>query len=257
LEPYFIPEEWKERYRFAMEQARQDRPRYLTRIKAEIETAIDMISHFDKVALLGGLAAKLIKSTPTIYTHFLAGYAGEDEKGSAEDKLQEDDDIEVLLEYAMNLATATPNSQKGVLPTQEDIDTLHKQLSKRKININFWEASAETPTGADETDRWLKTTVVQDSINVRGQGYFGHVNEVFAEVFAPHNGFLKQFYGFDAGDLLATTLKLDNLVYSKIGTPYGFSHAMKRFERWGKAHGHDRPGGFFFVPFHLREFNLQ
>ena len=83
---------------------------------------------------------------------------------------------------------------------------------------------------------------------------FGHVNEVFAEVFAPHNGFLKQFYGFDAGDLLATTLKLDNLVYSKIGTPYGFSHAMKRFERWGKAHGHDRPGGFFPVPFHSREF---
>jgi hypothetical protein len=99
--------------------------------------------------------------------------------------------------------------------------------------------------------------VVQDSINVRGQGYFGHVNEVFAEVFAPHNGFLKQFYGFDAGDLLATTLKLDNLVYSKIGTPYGFSHAMKRFERWRKAQGHDRPGGFFSVPFHLREFKLQ
>ena len=172
LEPYFIPEEWKERYRFAMDQARQDRPRYLTRIKAEIETAIDMISHFDKVALLGGLAAKLIKSTPTLYTHMLAGYSGEDEKEIEEDKLQEDDDIEVLLEYAMNLATATPNSQKGVLPTQQDIDELHQQLSKIKININFWEASADIPAGADETDQRLKTMVVHDSPQCAGSGLF-------------------------------------------------------------------------------------
>jgi hypothetical protein len=254
LEPFFIPEEWKENYRYAFEQARQDRPRYLQWIKTEIETAIDLINRFDKVAMLGGLAVKLIKSTPNLYTHFIAGYEGEDAAEVEEEKLQPDDDIEVLLEYAMNLTTATPNGQKVVLPTQNDIDNLYDQLSKIKININFWEMSAEAPAGAGESDQFLKTMVVQDSINVRGQGYFPHVNEVFAEVFVPHNGFLSQYYGFDAKDLLATVLKLDKLVSSKIGSPYGFMHAMERFNAWGKAHGEDKPGGFFPIPFHLREF---
>jgi hypothetical protein len=109
LEPYFIPEEWKANYRYAFEQARQDRPRYLSWINAEIETAIGLINSFDKVAILGGLAAKLINSTPTLYNHFIHNEEVEEDKELEEHKLQPDDDIEVLLEYVMNLATASTN----------------------------------------------------------------------------------------------------------------------------------------------------
>lgn len=254
MEPFFIPEDVKENYKYALNQARQDRPRYENWIKEEIEIVIRMINSFDKVAVLGGLATKLINATPTFYNQFLENYDGEDNEQVEGEKLVEDDDIEVLLEYAMNLAAATTNEKKGVLPSHDDINAIYQQLSKIKININFWELSAEVPVAGDEVDHWLKTMMVQDTINVRGQGYFEHVKEIYLEIFEPHNGFLDQYYGYNATDLLNTILKLDSLVYSKIGNPYGFLHANARLEQWGKNKGYNQPDSFFPMPFYIREF---
>ncbi|TDX00454.1 hypothetical protein [Dinghuibacter silviterrae] len=253
-EPFFIPDEWRERYKYAFEQARQNMPFYQEWIKNEIEAAITMINSFDKVAVIGGLAAKLIRATPTLYNTFLKGYDGDDKNEAEKDQLQEDDNIEVLLEYVMNLATATANDKKGVLPSAVDIESIYQQLLKIKFNINFGEMASDPPPGTMEEDQWIKNMVVADTLNVRGQGYYSHVKELYHEVFTPHNGFLKQYYGFDAMDLLDTVLKLDALVFSKIGNPEGMFVWTKRFERWGKAKGYDRPGNFFPVPYHHREF---
>src|SRR5690554_6244671 len=108
------PEDIKEQYRYAIEKAREDRDRYFDWIKSEIETAITLINKFDKNYVLGGLGSELIKSTPTFYNQFLATYNGEDKE---EELIQDDDEIEVLLEYAMSIATASPNKNKNIIPT--------------------------------------------------------------------------------------------------------------------------------------------
>lgn len=227
------PEDIKEQYRYAIEKAREDRDRYFNWIKNEIETAIKLINKFDKIYVLGGLGSKLIKATPTFYNQFLATYIETGKEEIQEEELiQDDDEIEVLLEYAMSIATATPNANKNIIPTQNDIDEIHEQLSKIKVNINFWELSADNPVGGNEFDHWLRTNIMQDTINVRGDGYHTHIQEVYKEVFAPFDGFLQQYYGFNSSDIFNTILKLDSLVYSKIGNPLGATQSHKRLKEW-------------------------
>jgi hypothetical protein len=229
-----IPEEIKENYRYALNKAREDRPRYFNWIKNEIETAINMVNKFDKIYVLGGIGAKLIKASPTFYNQFLETYNGPDKDEVEDERLQNDDEVEVLLEYAMSIATATPNINKNVIPTTEDLQVIYEQLSKIKTNINFWELSAEIPKDGNEFDHWLRTSIMQDSINVRGDGYHLHIVEIFKEAFTPHNGFLQQYYGFDANDIYDTIQKLDSLVYSKVGNPFGAIQGMQRLKEWMK-----------------------
>ena len=240
--------------RYAVEKARENMPFYMEWIKSEIEAATVMINSFDKVAVIGGLAARLIRATPTLYNTFLEGYSGEDMDEAEKEQLQEDDEIEILLEYVMNLATATGNDKKGVLPSEDDIEAIYQQLSKIKYNINFKEMAAAPTPGTKEAELWLKNMVVADSINVRGPGYFCHVRELYCDVFAPHNGFLEQYYGFSAFDLMDTVLKLDKLVFSKIGNPEGFQQLQRRFQEWGKKKGIDDLPGFEVIPYYQREF---
>ena len=228
-----IPDDIKEKYKYAIEKAREDRPRYFEWIKKEIQTAITLINQFDKIYVIGGLGSKLIKSSPTFYNQFLATYEGPDKEQIQKDELIENDDqIEVLLEYIMNIATATENSNKNIIPTKKDIELIYQQLSKIKSNINFLELSADNPAGGNEFDHWLRTNIMQDAINVRGDGYQTHIQEIYQEVFKPFDGFLEQYYGFNSEDIYKTILKLDSLVYSKVGNVYGATHSHNRLKEW-------------------------
>lgn len=234
-----IPEEIKENYRYAIEKAREDRPRYFDWLKNEIDTVIELINRFDKKYILGGLGSRLIKSTPTIFNQFLEGFEGTDKSKIADDELiSEDDEIEVLLEYAISIATATPN-ESNEIPSLEDIDAIYQQLSKIKTNINFWEMSADNPVDGNEFDHWLRTNIMLETINVRGDGYHKHIQEVFQEIFEPFNGFLEQYYGFTAIEVYETIQMLDSLVYSKVGNPFGAMQSHKRFTKWMEDTGED------------------
>ena len=234
-----IPEDIKEQYKFAIEKAREDRPRYFDWIKAEIETAINLINKFDKKFVLGGLGVKLVQSLPTLYNQFLESYSGDDKEISQDELLQEDDEIEVLLEYAMSIATANANTSTDI-PTADDIEAIYNQLSKIKSNINFWELSAENPVDGNEFDHWLRTNIMQESINVRGSGYHIHIKEIFTEIFTPFNGFLEQYYGFNATEVYNVIENLDSLVYSKIGNPFGATHSHKRLTEWMENIGEEK-----------------
>lgn len=219
-----------------MEQAKTRKQEYLEWIKKEIEEAIQVISSFDLLYVLGGLGAKLLKSTPTFYNQFLANYEGENVEEYQEDLQVEDDEIEVILEYAMSIATALPNANSGKLPSQENIDDVYERLARIKFNTGVYEMANGLPD-ADEFDRRLRTNVVLDSIHVRGSGFSQHFLEVYKELFGPHNAFLEEKYGFNAHELLDTILKLDTLVYSKVGNAGGSIQANKRFDDWLKTIG--------------------
>ncbi len=69
--PIYLSEEIKEQWRYAFDQARADRERYFNWIKDEITIAIKLINNFDKVYVLGGLGARLLKASPNFYNQFL------------------------------------------------------------------------------------------------------------------------------------------------------------------------------------------
>ncbi len=251
--PVYFDEETKAQWRYAFDQARSDRDRYLNWIKAEISIAASLIDRYDKIYLLGGLGARLIQATPNFHNEFLENYEGPDKEHVENEKRIDDDEIEVLLEYAISMASASPNVNVGVIPTMENIDEVRNQLSKIKINIGFYEMSAENPSEGTEFDHWLKLRVMEEALHVRGEGYHSHFAEIYKETFMPHDGFLGQYFGFDSKDIFDTIEKLNLLVASKIGNPFGGSLSNKRFTDWGNEKGENyvfeqmRTTGKFFI----------
>ena len=146
-EPIYFDEEFKKQWRYAFDQARADRERYFNWIKDEIKIVVDLINRYDKIYVLGGLGARLLQSSPNLYNLFMETYTGEDKEHAEKEKILEDDEIEVLLEYAMSIASASANTNAGVIPTQENIDAIREQLSKIKYNVGFYEMSADNPVG--------------------------------------------------------------------------------------------------------------
>ena len=232
MQTFNIPEDIRESYKYAIQKSREDRPRYHQWILSEIEILINLINKFDKIFVLGGLGTKLMRAIPTLHNQFLETYEGKDKAELNEELMLVDDDIEVLLEYAISISTATENLNIGVLPSQKDIDDIYAQLNKIKDNVNFWELSAELQPNTNEFDHWLRTSVMQDSINVRGNGFQIHTAEIYKEVFDKHNGFLEQYYGFNANDIYKTIEKLDNLIFSKVANITGSMKSYERFTNW-------------------------
>lgn len=238
-EPIYLDDEFKAQWRYAFEQARADRERYFNWIKDEINKVVELINRYDKIYVLGGLGARLLQSSPNLYNQFMETYTGEDKEHAEKEKILEDDEIEVLLEYAMSIASASANTNAGVIPTSENIDNIREQLSKIKQNVGFYELSADNPSGGTEFDHWLKLRVMEDALHVRGDGYHSHIAEVYKETFAPHDGFLTQFYGFNSGDIYDAIQRLDVLVASKIGNAFGGGLSHQRFVEWEKEKGNE------------------
>ena len=236
-EPIYFDKEFKKQWSYAFEQARADRVRYFNWIKDEIKIAVDLINHYDKIFVLGGLGARLLESSPNLYNQFMATYTDEDKKRTEKEQIFEDDEIEVLLEYAMSIASASPNTNSGVVPTQENIDEVCAQLSKIKFNVGFYEMSAENPSGGTEFDHWLKLRVMEDALHVRGNGYHTHFSEVYTETFETHDDFLNQYYGFTSVDIYEVVKLLDLLVASKTGNAFGAGLSLKRFTDWDNKKG--------------------
>jgi len=238
-QPIYLDEEIKAQWKYAVEQAKADREKYFNWIKDEINIAISLINKYDKIYVLGGLGSKLLAASPNIYNQIMESYTGPDMEQADQEKIVEDDEIEVILEYAMNIASASPNTNIGVIPTEQDIMDIRSQLSKIKFNIGFYEMSAENPKDGTEFDHRLKIAVMEDTMHVRGDGYQSHVSEIYEETFSYHNGFLQQYYGFDSTDIFDVIQRLDLLVASKIGNAFGSSLAHQRFTEWSDEKGQE------------------
>lgn len=247
-----LPQDLIEKYKYAFQQAKEKREEYIAWIKNEIEEAITMISSFDFVYILGGLGSKHLKSLRTNYNQFLEDHPELVKEGTGEDMLEEDDNIEIILEYAMNITTSFPNAKKGAFPTLDDIQAIYEKLGSIKYNVGFLELASAPLDNEQNPDHYLRSRVMLDTLHVRGTGYSLHISEVYKEVFEPHNGFLEMKYGFSAQDLFDTVLKIDELVYSKVGNLGGSMASHRRFMEWIEKIGDDEitrqmKGGKHFI----------
>lgn len=237
MKSFEIPDEIKEEIKDTIAKAKENRQAFFDSIRNEIAILVNSVNDFDKVYLLGGLGARLLKSVRTPYNQFLERYNGEDKAEVKNDLRQDDENIEVFLEYVMSIATATSNAKRNVIPTKEDIDSIYQQLLIIKRDILFYELSSDIPVQGNEFDQWLKIGTTLQTLSVRGEGYHVHIDEIFKEVFQPHNSFLESYYGFNANDVYETIMKLDELVYSKINNPLGAMVNHKRFCEWMEEKG--------------------
>lgn len=233
-----MPDELREQIKYASNEARKDPERYITWIREEIEKLILEINKYDNVFILGYLGSKLIQSSPNLQNQFMEEMINEDEREG--DKVIEDEHIEVLLEYAMSICLAQPNLNKGVIPKQEEANLIYEQLLKLKTNFVFLEISKNIPDKTeDEPDSWMRNSVMLDTMNVRGNGYHQHIEELYKEIFGPFDDFLEQFYSFNSIDIYETVFKLDDLILSKIGTLFGSVKSHDRFMRWNEKIGEE------------------
>jgi ferritin len=200
------------------------------RMKIQIENVIIKINKYDKIFVLGGIAAKVLETTQNSYTHFENQYY---KKNAVED-----DNSEILLEYAMSLATAYENTSTQK-PTITEINTIYQSLLEIKNGFNMIEI-ADNSVQDTKNDAWLRLVSKLDAQNVRGDGYMQHIKEIYTELFSPFDNFLFNKYGFNSSDILnCFMLQLDNKIYSKIGNPLGAYCSWQRYRDWFEKYGQE------------------
>lgn len=233
-----MPNELREQIKYASNEARKEPERYINWIKEEIEKLIIEINKYDNLYILGYLGAKLIESSPNLQNQFMEENEKQDDMEG--DRLIEDEHIEILLEYGMSICLAQPNLNKGVIPKSNELEVIYQQLLKLKTNFNFLEISKNIPEKTeDEPDSWMRNSVMQDTMNVRGNGYHQHIQELYHEIFGPFDDYLEKFYGFNSKDIYNAIFKLDDLILSKVGTLFGSTKSYERFIRWSEKVGEE------------------
>lgn len=194
-----------------------DKPKLVEGINALIEKVVSIFKEYDRIQILGGLGLKLIENLPTLEKMFEAQMNGKGE-------LKLDEEAEVVMEYAMNFGTALPY-ESVVAPTKEVLSELYDILGALPHLYNMH----DTPTNNNDYEAWLTWMVHMDHIFVRGDGYASIVEEVYDELFMPHDAFFKQRYGFSLATLKAFCTEIERFILSKIGNATG---AYMAWERW-------------------------
>lgn len=210
-----------ERVRYVQE----NRSEIDARFYEKIDLAITYFKKYDKILLMGGLGLKLIANIPNMQTVF-------------EEKLLRkhnnyDEDAEVILEYAQSFATAISENNKEV-PSQKDIDDLYALLKELKHGYAFLELCDSNPSL--ENDSLVRMYDRMNFMNVRGEGYMQHIEEVYDELFSLHDNFFMKLYGCNSSFILDFLKNLDRKVLSKLGTALGGSLAHERWCEWDEKH---------------------
>ncbi len=190
-----------------LKQIRENYPKVYEEIQALISEVVMLINQYDKIFVLGGIAA-------FGYNKMLTD--------PSDDGLSE-----TLIEYCQSIAMATPNSQKGKKPTGKDLGRINDLLIKiRMYTSNYF--SFEGATGKfSQIQSELRHDMISENIFMRGEGYMKHVIELFLEMFEGHDDFLNKHYGFTSQDVLNTLNKLEESFGCRIMLPNGRPHPVQ------------------------------
>lgn len=185
-------------------------PEERQRLIDEIER---IFSSYNKIQLLGALGLHLI------YVIAIRN-----------DVLQ-DEEIEPILEYAMSFAFAS-SKNAAAAPTDKVVKELYRKLLLLKRSYNDGELVQSM--GTSNPRDLLNHTAF---INVRGDGYPRHLEEVFNEYFALHQDFLSQHYaGATLVDLQNLLQHIERRIVVRItdNSMYGCKTMHMLWEQWKK-----------------------
>jgi hypothetical protein len=203
MKSILTPEE-REAY---IKQIKENHPKVYDEIKILIDEVVTLINQYDKIFVLGGIAAfgynKMISD-------------------SSDDGLSE-----TLIEYCLSIALATPNVNKNNKPTGKILGTINENLIKiRRYFSDYY--NFEGATGKhSQIESELRHEMIAETIFMRGEGYMQHIIELYLEMFSGHNDFLNKHYGFTAKDILDTFHKLEESYGCRILMPNGRPHPVQ------------------------------
>ena len=163
-----------------------------------IEEVAIIFQSYDKIQLLGALGLHLM--------YVIA----------VRNDILMDEEIEVILEYAMSFAFAeSVNVQKS--PTDEIVKSLYDKLLRLKRSYTDTEflSSLETENSRDLLNH-------TGFINVRGDGYPKFVEEVFNEYFSQHQAFIESHYaGAKLSDIQDLLQHVERRILVRLTDPSG------------------------------------
>lgn len=180
-------------------------------INITIEELEKIFLEYDKIQLLGALGLHLI------YVEFIR----------KQDLI--DEEIETILEYAMSFAFAC-DGNSSLQPTDEVIRNMYTKLLFLKRNYNYKELlySLQQKSSRDLLNHL-------DFINVRGDGYPTHIEEVFNEYFSQHDAFISNHYfGATLSTICRVLHRVDERIICRLydSSAHGVKGAYSIYNYW-------------------------
>ena len=90
----------------------------------------------------------------------------------------------------------------------------------------------EQPEHNDDAEGWFSWLSHSETISVRGDGYMIHIEQVYKELFFPHNTFFEENFNFSVYSLFDFCTNIEKHIYSKIANTESIYGAYKAWERW-------------------------
>ena len=189
-------------------------PRAFGVIKNMIAEVVALINAYDKIYVMGAVAAVITQKKQV--------------------DPNDDEASEIFLEYCQSIALATPNVNKGKIPEQAELHKMYYLLLDIRKNIADYYATEHLLEKHPKIDYDMRSAMIRESVFVRGNGYTKHLEELYGELFQPHDEFFVKHYGFSSGDIVQTFKQVESSFTLRVATPDGDPHPFLNisYQRW-------------------------
>lgn len=213
----------EEQYQEWMKQIQENVPKFYEEIKGKIEKVVALINQYDKIFVVGGVASVAM----------VEGMANPEEDTS---------DPETSIEYCQSIALATANTNSGVIPSIEQIKDIYEQLKQIKSDFGWYYKFQYVGTDDSDIKSTVRSNMIGETMNVRGEGYLKHIEELFHELFTPHDAIFQKHYGFSSSDIIRTLKRLEYSFCLRVTSPDGQPHPTLLYElnKWQLSRNGDQ-----------------
>lgn len=193
------------------------RPEILKNLQGLIEKVVDIFSKYDKIQLLGMIACNMILKN---------------------NDPQDDGACELAMEYGQSFATAVKSTSNDQ-PTPAIGNELLRALYDIRSTYTQYVMTEFTEGSSSKVENHLRFKTIMESLYMRGDGYMQHIYRVFKELYAGHDAFLQQKYGFTSLDILDTFLQLEDSFSTRVMLRAGIppEASYNRFTEWRISKG--------------------
>ncbi len=202
-----------------IEKIKNNRPRQLEEIESQIDEIINVFENYDNIKLLGGLAF-----------HQLANQHNPSDDGLSE--------LTMELGFSFSLATeGNPDKE----PSRKVISHLVGLLIDLRHGYNGYVMSENVTGKYSEIEGKLRFKTIMEALYIRGDGYIEHLYTIYKELYAGHDDFILEHYGFKSIDILNTIIQLEDSYCCRLVLPNGMPHPAShaRFVDWSEKKNKD------------------
>lgn len=196
---------------------RASRPELLKSLQESIDRVIAIFSNYDKIKLLGMIACNMILKN---------------------NDPNDDGACELAMEYGQSFATAVTSDSMDQ-PTPAVGNELLRTLYAIRKTYTEYVMTEFTESAANATENHLRFKTIMESLYMRGDGYPQHIYKIYEGLFAGHDPFLQEKYGFTSRDILETFHQVEDSFSTRVVLREGVAPmaSYQRFTEWRLSKG--------------------